>query len=135
MIDTLASAVVFLAGLYLVGLAVASFVAPALATRFLLGFAGSAFAHYLELSLRLVVGGAFLLNAHNMVLPGAFAVLGWVLVITTAGLLAVPWQWHRSFAQRSVPHAVRYIRLLGVASLAFGAFVLLATIRGAALYL
>lgn len=132
MIDVLASAVVVLWGLYLVGLAVASFVAPALAARFLLGFAGSALAHYLELSFRLVVGGAFLLRAHSMLFPGAFAILGWALVITTAGLVAIPWRWHRCFAQRVVPHAVRHIGLFGMASLALGGFVLLAVIRGSA---
>jgi hypothetical protein len=124
--DRLAVAVIIIAGLYLVGLAAASFVAPAMARRFLLGFAGSAFAHYLELGIRLIVGGAFVLHAPKMLFEGAFAALGWVLVITTAGLLAVPWHWHQRFARLAVPQVVRHFRLLGIAALALGGLVLLA---------
>jgi hypothetical protein len=125
-------AVVFTTGLYLVGLAAASFLAPALAERFLLSFAGSAFAHYIELGIRLLVGGAFVLHAPHMLLEGAFAALGWIVVITTAGLVAVPWHWHRRFARRAVPQVVRHLRLLGIAALALGGLVLLATLYGAA---
>jgi hypothetical protein len=52
-------------------------------------------------------------------------------VITMAGLFAVPWRWHRRFAQRAVPQALRYLELAGVASLLFGVLVLAAVVRGA----
>ncbi len=129
MIDSLASAVVVLAGLYLVGLAVAAFAAPARMIRFLSGFAGSASAHYLELCIRLVVGGAFILTADRLLFPDVFSLFGWVLVVTTAGLFAIPWTWHRRIAQRSVPHAIRHLKLFGLASLVFGGFVLGAFLR------
>jgi uncharacterized protein YjeT (DUF2065 family) len=132
MAGILASALVLLTGLYLVGLAATSFIAPALAVRFFHGFAGSAFAHYLELLLRMAVGAAFLLHSSHMLFAGIWALFGWVLVITTAVLAAVPWHWHRRFAQRSVPHAVRHLRLVGLTSFVFGAFVLLALTRGIA---
>ena len=64
--------------------------------------------------------------------PGVFVVLGWVLIVTSVALFAVPWTWHRRFAERSVPQAVRHLKLLGVASLIFGGFILLAKFRGAA---
>ena len=51
MIDLLASGVVSLAGLYLIALAAVALLAPSRARRFLLGFAGSPGAHYLELAL------------------------------------------------------------------------------------
>jgi uncharacterized protein YjeT (DUF2065 family) len=101
-----------------------------MAARFLLAHGSSRSVHYLELSLRLVLGGGFVLGAPNLLFPDAFAVFGWVLLITTAGLLTVPWQWHRRFAQRSVPQALRYLALLGIASLALGSFVLFAAAHG-----
>lgn len=132
MIGFLAMAVVVLAGLYFVALAIVSILAPARADRFLSGFAGSAPAHYSELMIRLAVGGSFLLHSPQMLFPAVFRLFGWTLVVTTAVLFAVPWQWHHRFAQRSVPHVVRHLRLFGVASFALGGFILTSVIRGAA---
>ncbi|MGI8835673.1 MAG: hypothetical protein ACR2H4_03430 [Pyrinomonadaceae bacterium] len=66
MINLLASILVLLTGLYLIGFAVGLLLSPARATRFLGGFASSAFTHYLELALRLIAGGAILLYARQM---------------------------------------------------------------------
>jgi hypothetical protein len=126
--DKFVAAVVVLAGLHLVGLAVAAFAAPAAASRFLLGLASSAPVHYAELGVRFIVGGALLRHAPHMAMPGVFTVVGWVLVITTAVLLAVPWRWHRRFAERFVPPVVRHTRLLGVASFVLGSLVLAASV-------
>lgn len=132
MISIFASALVVLTGLYLVGLGSASLLAPAQAARFLLGFATSASAHYLELLVRLAVGGAFLHHAPQMRFSSVFVVVGWILLVTTAGLLLVPWRWHHRFAQRAVPRAVGHLGLIGVASLVLGSLVLAAAIAGAA---
>jgi uncharacterized protein YjeT (DUF2065 family) len=133
MINLLASILVVLTGLYLIGLALVLLLSPARATRFLCGFASSAFAHYLELVLRLIAGGAILLSASRMLLPDLFVILGWVLVVTTAGLFAVPWRWHQRFARRAVPYATRNLRLVGAASFALGVFVLASVVLGGAL--
>jgi hypothetical protein len=130
MMNLLASILVLLTGLYLIGLAVVLLLSPARAARFLGGFASSAFTHYLELALRLIAAGALLQYAPQMLFSGFFVMFGWVLVVTTAGLLAVPWQWHYRFAQRTVPYATRNSRLLAVASFAFGGFVLASVILG-----
>ena len=130
MIDMLAMAVVFLVGIYLVALGVVSFAAPTLAARFLLSHASSAAAHYAELLVRLTAGGAFLLTANSMQFPAVFVAIGWVLLVTTAALALVPWHWHRRFAQRFVPRAVRHIKLVGAASLVFGGLLLLALLFG-----
>jgi uncharacterized protein YjeT (DUF2065 family) len=132
MTGILASAVVVLAGLYFVTLAVASFLAPGRVERFLSGFAGSAAAHYAELVIRLVVGGSFLLQSADMLFPPVFRLFGWILVITTVVLFAVPWRWHHRFAQQTVPYAVRHLRLFGVASFVLGGFILTSVICGAA---
>ncbi len=126
MLSNLALLAVVLTGLYLICLAVVSLIAPARASQFLMGFADSAFAHYLELLLRLVVGAAFLQYAPEMAFSAAFTGFGWVLILTTLCLFAIPWQWHRRFAQKTVPQAVRNLNLIAVAALAAGSAVLLA---------
>jgi hypothetical protein len=131
MLDTLTFVAVLLAGVYFVALAAAAVLAPARAAAFLLGFAGTARTHYLELALRGLVGSAFVWQGPRMGFGSAFAGFGWLLVLTTAGLAAAPWRWHRAFARRAVPYALRYPALLGLAALLLGGLVL-AGLRGAA---
>jgi hypothetical protein len=123
MTEALATALVLLAGAFLACLGVACLVVPAQARRFLLGFASSLALHYLELAIRLVVGGALLVVAPSMAFPRVFNAAGAVVVITTLVLALVPWRWHRRFAQRTVPAALRFLPLLGLASLGLAAFV------------
>jgi hypothetical protein len=130
MIDWIAKGVVLAAGLYLVGLGVALLARPAWASRFLMGHAASGPLHYLELFVRIGVGLAFVHSAPDMRAPGLFRIVGWVLVGTSAALLLVPWQWHRRLAERSVPQALRFTPLLGLASVLMGTGVLLAAILG-----
>lgn len=130
MIASAASVLVVLAGIYLLCLGMGAFLAPAVVRRFLLGFAESPTVHYLELALRLAVGGAFVLHAPDMLFAEVFAGFGWILLLTTTVLLVVPWRWHRQFARRSVPKALRHLPLMAVASLALGGFVLFAVFGG-----
>ena len=130
MADVLVLVPVLLAGLYLVALATVALVSPRRAKRFLSSFASSAPAHFLELFVRLVVGAALVAYAPRMKFPGLFAVSGWVIVVTTIGLLAVPWRWHHRFASWSVPHATRNMGLCALGSLAAGVFVLLSIVLG-----
>ncbi len=130
--EVLALCVIVLAGLYLLALGIASLVVPAQANRFLLGFASSQTVHFAELFLRLLVGAALIYSAHRMLFPGAFALFGWVLLVSTACLALVPWQWHQRFTQQAVPRATRYIALIGLASLAIGGFILVAVALGGA---
>lgn len=129
-LDAAAAAIVSLAGIYLLVLGAVSLFWPSQATRFLLGFAGSAWTHYSELLARAAVGAALLLHAPQMLLASVFAAVGWVLLATTAALLLVPWRWHRRFAAWAVPQAIQHIALIGLASLAMGGIVLAAVIRG-----
>jgi hypothetical protein len=104
----MALAVIVLAGLYLIGLGAASLLTPSRATRFLRGVVSSVRAHYLELLLRFVIGAALVLHAPRMSFPGAFNLVGWVLLVTAACLLPVPRCRHQPFAQHTVPSATRY---------------------------
>lgn len=118
------------AGLAFIALGSVSLVAPLHAGRFLLGFAGSPGKHYVELALRLVVGGAFVSQAPQMLFPRVFGLFGWILLSTTLVLLLIPWHWHQSFARRAVAGILRFLPLLGVVSVALGATVLVAVVRG-----
>jgi uncharacterized protein YjeT (DUF2065 family) len=111
-------------GLGLLGLAVVIAVKRPLAERFLHLFATSARAHYTEQVLRLVVGTAIVIFSPSMWYSYPFQVFGWLIVVTTIGLLLVPWQWHHRFAERVIPLAVRHLRIYGVAAFALGVFIL-----------
>ena len=129
--DLLAFVIVTFTGLYLAGLGVLSIADAWRAARFLGSFAGSARAHYIELVIRLIVGLAFIRLAPHMPFSSGFAVFGWILLVTTVCLFAVPWRWHHRFAQKSVPHAVRHLKLFGAVSFALGVFVIACSFAGA----
>lgn len=130
MIEAVALAVVATVGFFFLGLGIASLVAPQGASRFLLGFAGSASKHYLELALRVLAGSAFVLAAPRLPCSRVFGLFGWVLLGTTAVLIFVPWHGHRRFAQRVVPGALRLLPLVGIASIVAGGVVLSAVVLG-----
>ncbi len=109
---------------FLLGLAVLIFIRQPVAERFLLAFASSVRAHYLEQSLRLMVGGALVVYSPYMRWPRVFQLFGWVIVFTTIGLLCIPWRWHRRFAEWAVPPVIRFIGLFGVTAAALGVLVL-----------
>jgi hypothetical protein len=110
------------------GLALSS--SPSIAS-FLMGFASSPALHYLELAIRMLVGGSLVTYApftcHAWVFRGA----GWIVIGTTVVLLCVPWQLHRRFAQWSVPQALQYRSLIGLCSVLGGLAALLSVACGA----
>ena len=124
---SLARILVILSGLWLVGLAAATALAPDRAAKFLERFASTARAHYTEQALRLVAGVAILVYAPEMRLPDLFRLCGWVVAGTAVGLLLVPWRWHHRFGRWAIPLAVRHLRLLGLGALLLGAAILWAS--------
>ena len=121
--------VVLLFSLFLAALGSVSLLAPGKAKAFLLGFATSAFTHYLEVALRLVVGLSFTCQGPHLLYSGAFTIFGWMLVGTSAVLLLLPWKWHRLFAEKAVPPVLRYIALVGVVSLGVGTVLLILLLK------
>lgn len=126
----IALGIVLAVAAYLLGLAAAALLYPEKARTFLGAFASSARAHYLEQAVRLVAAAGFLAYAPHMAFSHAFRVLGWILVVTTVLLLAVPWRWHQRFAGWAVPLATRHLMLYGLGSLALGCFVIAAVVAG-----
>jgi len=131
MLDTIYFLVVALTGAYFMALSVVAIVAPSRASAFLMGFASSMTAHYAELLVRAAVGLAFISQAADAPFPASFTVFGWLLVATSFALFLVPWRWHRSFAQRTIPQALRHLRLVALASFFAGGFVLWSLIAAA----
>lgn len=125
----LAAAVVLITGVYLLGLGLLSAVRPELVKRFLTAFASSARTHYTEQILRMVVGVALIMFAPAMYYPKLVEVFGWIIVITTAGLLLIPWQWHHRFGQWAIPLAIRHLKLFALGSLLLGVLILIGASR------
>jgi uncharacterized protein YjeT (DUF2065 family) len=116
--------VVIAFGLFLIGLALAIAIRPPSAERFLSQFASSARAHYTEQALRMLVGISMVNLASDMRSPDLFQMFGWLMIVTTIGLLLVPWRWHRAFAARVMPQVYARMRLFAVGAFGLGVFIL-----------
>lgn len=125
-----AAAVVVAFGFLLIGFAGVVFAKPAVAERFLLRFASSARAHYVEQVSRLLVGAAIVLFAPAMWQPHVFRFAGWVIVVSSAALMCVPWQWHHRFGERVRPMLFRYLWMYALGASAFGALLIYGVFAG-----
>ena len=126
--DAATSVVIAGAGIYLLVLGIAALRTPSRVESFLAKFANSAFSHYFEMSIRLVVGAALLHKSPSLPVSGIFQAFGWVLLVTTGVLLCVPWRWHQKFAKFAVPFAKRILPAVGVGSIVVGLALLSALI-------
>lgn len=125
-----AETVVVVFGLFLIGLAWVVFVKPAIAERFFTSFASSARAHYTEQAFRLLIGGSMVVLSPTMWQADLFRIVGWIIVVTSVGLLLIPWRWHHWFGQWAIPLVVRHMGLYAVGLSAFGALLLLGVFYG-----
>lgn len=124
MVTLLSGVIVTLSAAYLLGFGVLAVAGPSTAYRYLRGFANTLPLHALELLVRFAVGAAFVGYASQMPFGGVFRAFGMILVVTTLGLAVIPWRWHQRVARTTVPAVERYLPLMGIASIAAGAFVL-----------
>lgn len=120
----LATAVLAATGLGLAAFAPLAVIAPDSARQILRGFAQSALLHYAEIAARLAVGASLVVLAPRMPFERLFHVFGWLIIATTAGLLLLPWRWHRRFADRVIPVVIRFLPLYALASFMLGIFIL-----------
>ena len=111
-------------GIALLGMAVLIWVKPEMAKSFLRLFASSVQAHFIEQITRLVVGLAIIVFSPSMWWTLPFQVFGWILVVTAAGLMILPWQWHHRFAKWAIPFAIRHLLLYSCGAFALGALIL-----------
>jgi hypothetical protein len=125
-----AAIVVVAFGLLLIVFTVVAFARPAHAEQFLMRFASSARTHYVEQLFRLLVGAALILLSSAMWQPKMFWLVGWAIVISSALLVCMPWQWHHRLGERMLPMVVRHLRLYALGSFAFGALLLYGVFAG-----
>ena len=122
----LAGLIVIGSGVFLVALAAAIVVMPTRIELFLKSFASSARAHYIEQSLRLIGGVAFIVVAPQMQFPNVFRIFGWLVGLTAACLFLIPWRWHHRFGEWAIPLAIKYMKLYALGAFALGVFILYA---------
>jgi hypothetical protein len=129
-VNTLAAVIVVLSGLWLIGLGTAAFVWSERVKDFFDKFASSAFTHFLEMSIRIIVGAAFVIYAPQMTFSVVFTAFGCLLILTTAILFFVPWKLHRRFADRSLPLLTSRMKFFGSVSFSGGLFILVSFFLG-----
>lgn len=126
MIESTAYVIVLLVAVFQLGLAAVCFFTPQRAIAFLGAFASSRKAHLIEMALRLVAGGAFVVHAPVMRFPTAFLLFGWAMVASTVVLLILPWRMHQQFAEKYAAPVIGKARLMGGFALALGGVILYA---------
>jgi len=130
--NTVSAVIVVLAGIWLIGLAALAFVRPGSAKDFLNAFASSAFTHFFEVFIRIVVGTAFVFYSPQMKFPIVFTVFGWLLISTSVVLLFVPWKLHKRFAEWSLPMVTKRMMIFAFGSFFGGIMILYSFFSGSA---
>jgi len=120
----LAAVVIVAFSLFLIGLTGIVFARPAVAERFLRLFASSARAHYVEQAFRLLIGASLVVLSPAMWQASTFRLIGWAIVVTSVGLILIPWRWHQRFGKGVMPLVIGRMRLFAVGLFAFGAVLL-----------
>ena len=122
---TLLSGIIVVAiGVCLLGLAAVVAIKPLLVERFLNTFASSARAHYTEQAARLIAGAAIVIFAPSMWYADPFKIFGWIIIVTSVGLLLIPWQWHHKFGEWAIPWAIRHLKLYAIGAAVLGTLIL-----------
>ena len=128
--SVVAAVVVVVFGLSLIAFTGVAFAKPARAERFLTAFASSARTHYIEQVFRILIGAALVVLSSTMWQPKMFWLFGWAIVISSAALICVPWQWHDRLGERLRPMLVRHLKLYAVGALALGVLLLYGLFAG-----
>jgi hypothetical protein len=128
--SVVAAIVVVAFGLSLIGFTGVAFAKPAIATGFLGRFASSARTHYIEQVFRLLIGAALVVLSPAMWQPKMFWLLGWAIVVSSAALLCIPWQWHQRFGEQIRPLFFRYLWVYVAGAFALGALLLYGVFAG-----
>jgi len=128
--SVVAAVVVVVFSLSLITFTGVAFAKPERAERFLMAFASSARTHYVEQVFRILVGAALVVVSSTMWQPEMFWLFGWAIVVSSAALICVPWQWHDRLGERVRPMLVRYLKLYAVGAFALGVLLLYGVYAG-----
>jgi hypothetical protein len=122
--SSLAAIIVVVFALFLVGLATLAFARPAAVERFLMSFASTARAHYVEQIFRFLIGASLVVLSPAVWQPNVFRFIGGTIAVTAVGLMLLPWRWHQRFGKHVLPIVIRRLGIYAVGIFAFGAFLL-----------
>jgi hypothetical protein len=122
--ETAAGIITTLFGLYLIALLIATLLKKNSVVKFFSSFAVSAKAHYTEQLLRMMVGSGLVVYSKKMLYPELFEIFGWVLIVTTALLLVMPWQWHYRFGKWAIPFMLKNLFFYAVFASLMGLVIL-----------
>ena len=121
----IAKFIVALSGFWLIAVSVFMIYRPGAALNALWKMASTNLINYTEITLRMMVGIAFIFVARELRLSFIFNFVGWFLAISAGVLYAVPRQWHHNYARywarKLTPF---YVRALAPFSIAAGIWVL-----------
>ncbi len=93
-----------------------------------LRFTRMPYMHPFEIVTRIGFGALFVTYADHSKFPTFIGVFGYLLLAVGLGLLVTPPSYHRRFGVWSVEKFSKYFRVAGLASLAFGIFLIYAAI-------
>ena len=122
--NLLSGVVILFFCLFLIGLAIVIVIKPQRGGQFLSSFASSARAHYTEQIARLIVGIAMVIFAPSMWYSNVLNFFGWILIVTSIGLMLIPWQWHHKYGEWAIPLALRYMKVFALGAFLLGVLVL-----------
>jgi hypothetical protein len=129
MMQQLSLIVLWLAGLWLIGIGILMMVRPERCLGILRQTASTRRINNREQGLRLLAGLALILRAPVSKLPGPFELAGWFVALSSLALLVLPLRLHAGYAifwADRVPHGV--VRAIGPLSVAAGAGLIYATL-------
>ncbi|MGK7390577.1 MAG: hypothetical protein ACNS60_09500 [Candidatus Cyclobacteriaceae bacterium M2_1C_046] len=121
----LAKWIVILFGLFIIMAGFIMLFKPKKARIILRDFASTNFINYTEITIRLIVGIAFILYSDLAKSPEIFRIFGWFMLITALILYFVPRKLHHNFSTKSAdiikPY---YFRLIAPFAFVFGGLII-----------
>lgn len=117
--------IVILFGLFIIVAGLVMLFKPEKARTILREFASTNFINYTEITIRLIVGIAFILYSDFGKSPEIFKTLGWFMLITALILYFVPRKLHHNFSTRSADIIKPfYFRLISPFAFMFGVLII-----------
>ena len=124
LIHDLCRGLCYLFALFLMVMGILCFIRPIPIQHFFDLFAATKKAHFIEQTIRLMVGLSLIHFATVMNYTGLFQLFGWLIVITSLLLILLPWQWHHQFAIRVIPKVKRHLKIYGLLSMLLSVLIL-----------
>ncbi len=130
MISIVATVVVVVCGLVLVGFAVFALVYPVLVEQLIRSYAASPLARVGGQTWCLATGVSIFVLSFSAWLPVALNVVGMIFIAIAIASTVIPWRWHHRFGVWWFPRMVRHMPLCATVAAAIGALLLYGVYAG-----